>query len=85
MAFEVVMGAVKKATVYVDQDLHKAARIHAAETEKSMSDVVNEALSAYFAEMVEGIADLKEIKKREKESRVPMEKVLQKLKADGVI
>lgn len=79
------MGAVKKATVYVDQDLHKAARIHAAETEKSMSDVINEALSSYFSDMEEDLSDLKEVKKREKEPRVPMEKVLQKLKADGII
>ncbi len=79
------MGAVKKATLYVDQALHKAARIHAAESEKSMSDVVNEALSAYFAEMAENMMALKEIKKREKEPRIPMEKVLQQLKADGII
>lgn len=85
MVIEVIMGAVKKATVYVDQDLHKAARIHAAETEKSMSDVINEALSSYFSDMEEDLSDLKEVKKREKEPRVPMEKVLQKLKADGII
>lgn len=85
MAFEVIMGAVKKATIYVDPDLHKAARIHAAEADKSMSDIVNEALASYFAEMAEDMSDLKDIKKREKEPRISMEKVLQKLKADGVI
>lgn len=79
------MSAAKKATVYVDSNLHKAARIHAAESEKSLSDVVNEALASYFADMNDDIADLKVIKKREKEPRIPMAKVLQKLKADGVI
>jgi hypothetical protein len=79
------MGAVKKATIYVNPELHKAARIHAAEADLSMSDVVNEALASYFSEMEEDMADIKEVKKREKEPRVSMEKVLQKLKADGVI
>ena len=85
MANEVIMGAVKKATVYFEQDLHKAARVHAAGSDKSMSDVVNEALAVYFADMQEDIEDLKELKKREKEPRVSMEKVLKKLKADGII
>lgn len=79
------MGAVKKATVYVNQDLHKAARIHAAESDQSLSDVINEALASYFADMQDDIEDLKEIKKRENEPRIPMAKVLAKLKADGVI
>lgn len=43
MAPEVFMSAAKKVTIYVSKDLHKAARIHAAESEKSLSDVVNEA------------------------------------------
>jgi hypothetical protein len=82
---EVLMGAVKKATVYVNPDLHKAARVHAAESDISLSDVVNEALAAYFVEMNEDIDDLKDLKKRSNEPRVSMEKILQKLKADGVI
>lgn len=79
------MGAVKKATVYVDQDLHKAARIHAAESDQSLSDVINDALASYFADIQDDIDDLAVIKKREKEPRVPMAKVLAKLKTDGVI
>lgn len=79
------MGAVKKATVYVDQDLHKAARIHAAESDQSLSDVINEALASYFADVQDDIDDINTIKNREKEPRVPMSKVLAKLKADGII
>lgn len=79
------MGTAKKATVYVDQDLHKAARIRAAESDQSLSDVINQALASYFADIQDDIDDLAVIKKREKEPRVPMAKVLAKLKADGVI
>ena len=76
------MSAVKKATLYVDYALHKAARIHAAETDQSVSDVVNEALAIYFAELQD---DLNEIKKRKNEARIPMDAVLKKLKSDGLI
>ena len=76
------MGALKKATIYFDSDLHKAARVHAAESDTSVSDIVNDALSAYFSELDE---DLKDIKKRVKEPRMSMESVLKKLKSDGYI
>lgn len=76
------MGALKKATIYVDSELHKAARVHAAESDTSVSDIVNEALSAYFSELDE---DLRDIKKRSKEPRLSMDTVLKKLKADGLI
>lgn len=78
------MGAIKKATVYVEESLHKAARIHAAELEKFLSDVVNEALASYFSDLQDDYDDLKVVKSREKEPRVPMERVLKRLKADGI-
>jgi hypothetical protein len=76
------MGALKKATIYFDPDLHKAARVHAAGSDTSVSDIVNDALSAYFSELDK---DLKDIKKRTKEPRLSMESVLKKLKSDGLI
>ena len=38
------MSQTKRATVYIDQDLHRALRMKAAETEQSISKLVNEAL-----------------------------------------
>jgi len=76
------MGALKKATIYFDSDLHTAVRIHAAESDTSVSDIVNDALSAYFSELDEDLTDLK---KRTKEPRLSMDSVLKKLKADGLI
>ena len=79
------MGAVKKATIYVDPEMHRAARIYAAGEDLSISDVVNKALAAYFSDLAEDLEDIKTIKKRKNEPRIPMENVLKKLKADGVI
>ncbi len=40
----------KRATVYLDADLHKALKVKAAETSKSVSDLVNEAVRESMAE-----------------------------------
>ncbi len=40
----------KRATVYLDADLHKALKVKAAETSKSISDLVNEAVRESMAE-----------------------------------
>ena len=40
----------KRATVYLDADLHKALKVKAAETSKSVSYLVNEAVRESMAE-----------------------------------
>ena len=46
----------KRATVYFDPELHRALRVKAAETERSMSDLVNEAVQLSLAEDAEDLA-----------------------------
>ena len=50
------MNATKRATIYFDVDLHRAARMKAVETEKSVSDVVNSALRQSLAEDADDLA-----------------------------
>ena len=38
------MPAAKRATVYFDENLHRALRLKAAETDQSVSDLVNSAV-----------------------------------------
>ena len=40
----------KRATIYLDADLHKALKVKAAEASKSVSDLVNEAVRESMAE-----------------------------------
>ena len=40
----------KRATVYFDPQLHRALRLKAAETDRSISELVNEAVKAALAE-----------------------------------
>jgi plasmid stability protein len=73
---------LKRSTVYLDAELHRALKIKAAETEYSVSELVNEAVRNALAE---DAIDLAAIEERKNEPRLPFEEVLKKLKKDGRI
>lgn len=72
----------KRATVYFESALHKALRLKAAETERSVSDVVNEAVRALLAEDADDLAALRE---RADEPAISFESFVRDLKAEGAI
>jgi plasmid stability protein len=72
----------KRATIYFDPTLHKALRIKAAETSRSMSEIVNEAVKQALAEDAE---DLAAFEMRASEPLVSYENMLNELKKDGRI
>ena len=72
----------KRATVYFDPELHRALRVKAAETERSMSDLVNEAVQLSLAEDAEDLAAFEE---RQNEPSLPFEDVVKDLKRRGKI
>jgi predicted transcriptional regulator len=72
----------KRATVYLDPMLHKALRIKAAETSRSISELINEAIRYSLAEDAEDLAAFKE---RDEEPLLAFEDVLEKLKKSGRI
>ncbi len=71
-----------KATVYLDARLHRTAKIKAAETNRTLSDVMEEALRVSLRE---DSIDLAAIRSRAKEPTRSMEAVLKDLKRDGLI
>ncbi|MEA2005477.1 MAG: CopG family transcriptional regulator [Acidobacteriota bacterium] len=73
---------VKRSTVYLDPMLHKALRIKAAETSRSISDLINEAIKLSLAEDAE---DLTAFEERMSEPLVSFEDVLKDLKKHGRI
>lgn len=74
------MATHKRATVYFDPTLHRALRIKAASTERSLSDRVNAAIRASLAEDAE---DLAAFAARAKEPSPAFEDVLKDLKRRG--
>ena len=72
----------KRATVYFDPELHRALRVKAAETERSMSDLVNEAVQL---SLLEDADDLAAFEGRVNEPSLPYEDVVKDLKRRGKI
>ena len=73
-----MLRIVSKATVYLDDDLHQALRLKAAETRESMSELVNEAVRAVLSEDLE---DLEDWKKRRNEEPIAHEEFRKKQSA----
>ncbi len=76
------MAKTKRATIYFDPDLHKALRLKGAETDESMSDLVDQALRAYLSEDLEDLADLKA---RVNEPTIGYEALVRKMQEAGEI
>jgi predicted transcriptional regulator len=72
----------KRATVYLDPDLHKALKLQALETSRSVSDLINDAIRD---ELAEDAADLTAFEERAKESTVDFENFVKGLKNDGIL
>ena len=72
----------KRTTIYLDSDLHHALRIKSAETQCSMSELVQEAIKHSLAE---DSIDLAAFQERKKERSLPFEDVVKKLKKNGRI
>ena len=72
----------KKATIYLDPLLHKALRLKSAETSRSISDLVNEAVKLSLAEDADDLAAFEE---RANEPLIAFEDVVKELKEHGRI
>ena len=72
----------KRSTVYFDPAIHRALRMKAAETDRSFSGLVNDAVKASLAEDAEDLAAFDE---RASEPDQRFEDVLKALKRSGKI
>ena len=74
--------ATKRATIYLDPELHKALRLKAVETSRSVSELVNDAVREALAEDADDIAAFEE---RAGEPLVAYDDVVKRLRRDGRI
>ena len=74
--------AQKRATVYFEPFLHRALRLKAAETDRSISELVSEAVKAALAE---DASDIEAFEVREKEPDYSFADVVKDLKRRGKI
>jgi plasmid stability protein len=72
----------KRSTVYFEPEIHKALRMKAASTERSISDLVNDAVRQALSEDQEDLASFDE---RIAEPTITYQALLNDLKAHGKI
>ncbi|MBM4339980.1 MAG: CopG family transcriptional regulator [Deltaproteobacteria bacterium] len=73
---------VKRATIYLDPELHKALRLKAVVTSRSISELVNNAVREALAEDAEDIMAFEE---RAGEPLISYDEMVKRLKRDGRI
>jgi len=71
-----------RTTLYLDPKIHRALKVKSATTDRSISDIVNEALTESLRE---DAIDLEAMRKRAKEPSRAFEKILAELKRDGLL
>jgi predicted DNA binding CopG/RHH family protein len=74
--------ATKRSTVYFEPELHRALRVKAAHSQRTISEIVNEAVRFSLREDDE---DLAAIKARSGESTMTYEQLLKDLKSHSKI
>lgn len=76
------MDTQKRATVYFESDVHRALRLKAAASDRSVSDMVNAAVKAALAEDAEDLAAFAE---RKSEKRLSFDTFVTGLRRRGRI
>ena len=76
------MTTTKRATVYFEEGIHKALRVKAAETDQSISDLVN---SAVRQNLLEDADDLAAFRDRAKEPTLAFEDLVRDMKRRGTL
>jgi len=74
------MSQAKRATVYFEPEVHKALRLKAAASEKTISDMVNDAVKSSLAEDVD---DLSAFDERKREPNLDFEQFVKALRRRG--
>jgi hypothetical protein len=75
----------KRTTVYLDPVLHKALRLKAIDLDKSVSEIINEAIKQALIEYAEDAEDLLVFEERKDEPVISYEEMMKRLKKDGLI
>jgi plasmid stability protein len=76
------MYTSKRATVYFEAEVHRALRLKAAASDRSISDMVNDAVKASLAEDADDLATFSE---RKSEKSLSFDTFVQGLKRRGRI
>jgi len=79
------MGAVNRVTVYLHPSIHSVLKVKSAESDQTVSSIINQAVCEKFGEeAIEDALDLQAIEERRNEPSRPFDDVLRDMKRDGL-
>jgi hypothetical protein len=73
---------MKRATIYLEEEIHKALKLRSAETSTSISELVNDAVKGALAEDLD---DLDAFRRRASEPSIDFETFLRELRRHGKV
>jgi predicted HicB family RNase H-like nuclease len=73
---------MRRATIYLEEELHRALKLKSLEADQSISHLVNDAIRTTLAEDLEDLSDVEE---RQREKTLSYEDFLKELKSRGQI
>jgi hypothetical protein len=76
------MNSARRATIYLEPEIHRALRLKAAASDRSISDMVNEAVKQTLAEDAE---DLGAVASRRRESSLDFAQFVLSLRRRGKV
>lgn len=71
-----------RTTITLNEKIYKALRIRAAESNETVSSLIEDAVKE---QVLEDLADLQTVKDRENESVIDLKAFIKELKADGLL
>jgi hypothetical protein len=74
------MPDLKRITVYLDADLHRALRLKGAESDRSVSDLINGAVRDM---LIQDAMDIESLRNRRSEPAITFEGVIKELRRRG--
>lgn len=79
------MGTGARVTVYLHPDIHRVLKVKSAESNQTVSSIINQVMYAKFGEdAIEDALDLETIEERRNEPGRPFDDVLRDMKRDGL-
>lgn len=80
------MGEVNRVTVYLHPGIHRVLKVKSAESNQTVSSIINQAVCEKFGEdAIEDALDLQAIEERRNEPSRPFDDVLRDMKRDGLL
>ena len=73
---------MKRSTIYLDDEIHRALKLRSAETDVSVSEFVNDAVREALSEDLD---DLETFERRAAEPAIDFESFLRQLRRDGKV